>query len=469
MTMKITELLDIKWNYQMTENLMTLLFDKENRIKAFDKYLATNPDLTQDCFLAEFQESFAERSKLKQDYTPSSLCQITANISGKAESVLDVCCGTGALTIAKWAVNPNATFYLEEFSKEAIAILLFNLSVRGISAEVKHSNVLTGEIFAEYKLTKNGKYSDIELAKLDWTGLKVDVVISNPPYSAIWEPKIDDRFEKFGVAPKSKADFAFLLHGFYYLKETGTACFILPHGVLFRGASEEKIRTALVANNNLDAVIGLPNKLFLATDIPVVILVLKKHRENKDVYFIDCSDSFVKQKANNEMTDEHINQLIATYGLRKNIDKLSQVVELSTILENGYNLNIPRYIDKSEPPEIPDLLKEAKELLDISKELDKAQSQFLVLLEQLEVMTGSKAEKQEFEQAKEILRQVFAPRQYKTAVIKKISSLNTENYQATLFNEEEIEELSGFIEIQEKKIEQLKKLKQYFLVKMFPK
>lgn len=467
--MKITELLNLKWNYQMTESLMALLFDKGKRVEAFDRYLATNPDLTQDCFLAEFQESFAERSNLKQDYTPSSICQIIASISGEGEKVLDVCCGTGALTIGKWAKNPDSFFYLEEFSKEAIAILLFNLSVRGINAEVRHCDVLTGETFTGYRLTRTGKYSEIEQVDLDWSNLSADIVISNPPYSASWEPKQDERFEQFGLAPKSKADFAFLLHGLHFLKDNGEAYFILPHGVLFRGQNEEKIRTALIEKNYLDVVIGLPEKLFLATDIPVAILGFKKSKLDKDIYFMAAEDLFIKQKPKNVMTDEHINQVVTAYGLRRNIDKLSQLVEISQIQENGYNLNIPRYVDKSEPENIPDLLKEAKELLEISKELDKAQSQFLELLEQLEVTAGSKKEKQEFEQAKEILRQVFAPRQYKTGVIKKISSLSNENYQATLFNEEEIEELSGFIEIQEKKIEQLKKLKQYFLAKMFPR
>lgn len=465
--MKITEILNLTWNYQMTEHLFALLFDKQQRIEAFDRYLATSPDLTQDCFLAEFQESFAERKKLKQDYTPASVSQIVANLSGKVESVLDVCCGTGALTIAKWNSNPEATFYCEEFSKEAIAILLFNLAVRGINAEVKHCDVLTGEVLAGYRLTRHGKYSEIEQVELDWHALKVDCVISNPPYSASWEPKQDERFEGFALAPKSKADYAFLLHGLHYLKTKGTASFILPHGVLFRGAAEEKIRRELIERNYLDSVIGLPNKLFMATDIPVAILTLKKAKADQNISIIDAGDLFIKQKNNNVMTAEHIQQVITAYQLRRNIDKLAFIADIDVIVKNGYNLNLPRYVDKSEPPVIPDFLQEAQELLAITKQLDESSQQFLRLLEQIEVYSGTSQEKADFEQAKQCLKQAFAPRQYKTAVLRKISELSPENYQATFFDNEELEELNGFIEYKEKQIEILKNIKQYFLSKMF--
>ncbi|TYG33275.1 N-6 DNA methylase [Lonepinella koalarum] len=464
--MKITELLNLKWNYQMTEELMALLFDKEKCLDAFNRYMAAQPDLTQDCFLAEFQESFAERSALKQDYTPSSICQITAALSGQAETVLDVCCGTGALTIAKWSVNPNATFYLEEYSKEAVAILLFNLAVRGINAEVKNCDVLTGEVFASYKLVRHGKYSSIEQVPLDWSQLQVDAVISNPPYSATWLPKNDERFAEYGLAPKTKADYAFLLHGLHYLKENGTASFILPHGVLFRGQTEGTIRQKLIDKNYLDAVIGLPPKLFLATDIPVALLILKKQRATNDIYFIDGSDLFIKQKTNNIMEASHIKRIIDTYQQRCDVDKLASIVSLNTIQSNDYNLNLPRYVDKAEPPVIPDFLKEAQELLNITKETEKANQQFLTLLYQLEI-TGTKQQIDEFEQAKECLRQAFAPRQFKTQVLKKIQSLNPDNYQATLFDYEELQEIDSFIIYKQKQIETLQNIKTYFRAKMF--
>lgn len=464
--MKITEILNLKWNYQMTENLMELLFDKSKRNAVFEQYLATNPDLTQDCFLAEFQESFAERSNLKQDYTPSSICQIMAHLCPTAQSVLDVCCGTGALTIAKWSFNPNATFYLEEYSKEAVAILLFNLSVRGINAEVRNCDVLTGEIFATYKLTKNGQFSDIEKVVLDWTNLKVDCVISNPPYSLIWQPKDDVRFNGYPLPPKSKADYAFVLHGLYHLKETGTASYILPHGVLFRGNAEGKIRQLLIDNNHLDAVIGLPNKLFLATDIPVAILNFKKNRDSQNVLMMNADDLFEKAKNNNVMNETHIKTVIQAINERKFIDKLANIITPQDIKSNDYNLNLPRYVDKSEPAVIPNFLQEAKALLEITQSLDKSTQTLLQMMNGLQ-LNGTTQEVLEFEEAKKILAQALAPRQTKTAVIKKLQNLTPANYQDMLFDESELAELDSLMTAKKKQIEILQNMKQFFMAKMF--
>ncbi len=407
--MKITEILNLKWNYQMTEQLMVLLFDPQKRLDAFERYLATNPDLSQDCFLAEFQESFAERSKLKQDYTPSSVCKIVATLSDNADSVLDVCCGTGALTIAKWMTTPNATFYLEEYSKEAVAILLFNLAVRGINVEVKNCDVLTGETFASYKLTKNGKFSDIVETALDWSELKVDCVISNPPYSLAWTPKTDARFLGYALPPKSKADYAFVLHGLHRLKQTGTAVFVLPYGVLFRGQAEGTIRQKLINDNCLDGVIGLPENLFLATDIPVALLVFKKQKQTTNINIVNAQKLFTKQKSNNLMSDEHIAQVLNAYGTIQ--EKLSNVVSFDEVAQNNdFNLNLPRYVNTKDPEPIPDFLTEAMELLEITKGLEQSGKQFIDMLEQIQI-TGTKKDIDEFEQAKSALKQAFAPTQ----------------------------------------------------------
>lgn len=462
--MKITELLNLKWNYQMTEELLALLLDNEKRLAAFERYLATNPDLSQDCFLAEFQAAFAERSALKQDYTPASICRIVAQLSGEAQSVLDVCCGTGALTIAKWHINPNATFYCEEYSKEAIAILLFNLAVRGINAEVRHCDVLTGETFTGYKLIKEGQFSHIEQTALNWQGLQVDCVISNPPYSLRWQPKNEARFAGFDLAPKSKADYAFLLHGLYHLKESGTACMILPHGTLFRGAAEGNIRRQLIEKNYLDGVIGLPEKLFLATNIPVALLVLKKVRPNTDIFIMNAENLCEKQKPNNIMTVEHIQQVIGGYQLRRDIDKFAHLADLTEIKENDYNLNIPRYVNTFQAPPPPNLLQEVKELLEIQQQLEKTSSEFLALLAQIECTSGTEAEKQEFEQAKQGLMQVFAPHRPSRAIEKVI---NNNPSQPLLFDDEELAELQGFIGYQEQKIAKLQNIKKYFLHQMF--
>lgn len=459
--MKITEILNIKFNYQMTESLLALLFDEEKRNTAFEQYLATDPDLSQDCFLAEFQAQFADRSGLKQDYTPSSICRIVADISGNAESVLDVCSGTGALTLAKWAQCPSAKFYCEEYSKEAVAILLFNLALRGINAEVRHGDVLTGETFAGYRLTKQGKFSHIEEVALDWSGLKVDCVISNPPYSLGWQPKEDERFQGYALAPKSKADYAFVLHGLHYLKPNGMASFILPHGVLFRGQGEGKIRQQLLEERRLSSVIGLPEKLFLATSIPTCILTFKPN--SQDVWICDASELREAQPKINIMNDSHIKAVIDGYRQRKTVERFANVVSLAELKENDFNLNIPRYVDKFVAEDVPDLLETARELLQLTKEADEAGRQFVAMMNELQMPNGSAREQAEFAEAKRIMQQVFAPRDYETSFIEKISTVDY----LPLFTTEEIEKIQGFIEMTEKKIEQLKAVKNYFTSKMF--
>lgn len=447
----------------MTEHLLALLLDVEKRNGLFDQYLATDPDLSRDCFLDEFQEKFADRNKLKQDFTPAAVCQLVAQLAPTAESVLDVCAGTGALTITKWQQCPNARFYCQEYSKEAIAVLLFNLCVRGINAEVSHCDVLTGEVFAAYRLTRNGKYSDIEQTALNWQGLKVDCVISNPPYSAKWQPQNDERFEGFALAPKSAADFAFVLHGLHHLKEDGTASFILPHGVLFRGNAEGKIRTALIEQGYFYSLIGLPQNLFLNTSIPTAIITLKKRKE-RDLFIVDASDLFIKDKSINLMLSEHVSQILTAHQLRRNIDKLAYLADLKEIQQNEFNLNIPRYVDKHEPePEI-DILQEAKELLEIHTALEDSGKQFIELLEQLEVTTGNAQEVAEFAEAKQLLKQVFAPNK---ADVQRIEDIINKK-QSTLFvSEEEVAQITGFIEREEQKIAKLESIKKFFLRKMF--
>ena len=177
---------------------------------------------------------------------------------------------------------------------------------------------------------------------------------------------MDGRFEGYKLAPKSKADFAFILDGIHSLNVTGTAAFILPHGVLFRGQAEGDIRRKLIEDNLLDAVIGLPSNLFTNTGIPVCILVFKKNRANTDILFIDAQKDFIKDKSKNIMTSEQVLKVIDTYNNRSDIDKYSRKVSISEVEENDYNLNIPRYIDSFEPEEIPDAVQLAKELNEIN-------------------------------------------------------------------------------------------------------
>lgn len=187
--------------------------------------------------------------------------------------------------------------------------------------------------------------------------IEFDAVVANPPFSLRWEPNDtlaeDFRFKSYGLAPKSAADFAFLLHGFHFLGKEGTMAIILPHGVLFRGGAEERIRTKLLKDNNIDTVIGLPSNLFYSTGIPVCILVLKKCKKEDDVLFINASEYFEKGKRQNTLREgvdgEHndIQKIVETYKLRDDIDRYSRKVSMEEIEKNGYNLNISRYVSTS--------------------------------------------------------------------------------------------------------------------------
>jgi type I restriction enzyme M protein len=175
-----------------------------------------------------------------------------------------------------------------------------------------------------------------------------DAIVANPPFSYRWEPTdalADDvRFKNHGLAPKSAADFAFLLHGFHFLKDEGVMAIILPHGVLFRGGAEERIRTKLLKDGHIDTVIGLPSKLFYSTGIPVCILVLKKCKKPDDVLFINAAEHFVKGKRQNQLTDAHIAKIIETYQHRLEEARYSRRVDMVEIEKNDFNLNLSRYI-----------------------------------------------------------------------------------------------------------------------------
>ena len=210
----------------------------------------------------------------------------------------------------------------------------------------------------------------------------------NPPYSAKWSAAagflLDERFSDYGVlAPKSKADYAFLLHGLYHLKNNGTMAIVLPHGVLFRGAAEGKIREKLLRSGNIYAVIGLPANLFYNTSIPTCIIVLKKHRDGRDVLFIDASKKFNKGKKQNEMTDEHIDEVLTLYSDRKTVEKESYLASFEDIEKNDFNLNIPRYVDNFEKEEDVDINALLQDMKKTDDELEQVQKEFLSLLKEL--------------------------------------------------------------------------------------
>lgn len=393
----INDLLEVKESYEMPTKLMAALESKKRREELFDKFLENETDLTYDWFTNYFQEEHSDRGKLKQDFTPDEITTIVSEIGGHPDTVTDICTGTGGLTIKEWANNKNAYFHCEEVSSRTVPILLFNLAIRGINSEVVHGDSLEGKVECIYKLTNNGKYSDIEKIE-HYESKKSGKIISNPPYSLAWDTKgkeNDIRFKDYELAPKSKTDYSFILHGLYQLKDNGTMIYILPHGVLFRGSQEGKIRQKLIENNLIDAVIGLPDKLFLNTSIPTLILVLKKNKQDNNLFFIDASKEFEKEGKLNKLTDENIKKIVETYKERKNVDKYAALVSLEEIKENDYNLNIPRYVDTTEEEPPIDIIKVIQDLTEIDNQINETEKNLLCMLKQL--TTADKQKRKELD------------------------------------------------------------------------
>ena len=413
----INNLLGIKEAYEMPNKLMEILENKSDREELFENFLKHESDLSFDWFTDYFQNEQGDREALKQDFTPNCICEIISKLEEPTETVTDICSGTGGLFIKHWATNKKAYFHCEEISSRTIPILLFNMAIRGVNGELVHGDSLEQTIECVYLLKSNGKFSDIIKAEQP-TLLKTKKVISNPPYSLSWNitlKQFDKRFQGYPIAPKSKADYAFILHGLYQLEDNGTLLAILPHGVLFRGAAEGKIREQLIKENLIDAVIGLPDKLFLNTGIPVLILVLKKNRENNNVLFIDASKEFItgKSKKQNDMSIENINKVIESYKNRRFVDKFAYVSSIEKIAENDYNLNIPRYVDTYEPPEIPDLLETLEELKDIERQIKETSIFLLKQMKQLEGTTpeAEKRHIKEVDKFEEILIEKYGKEQ----------------------------------------------------------
>ena len=319
--------------------------------------------------------------KAGEFYTPQAVSKILTKIaiSGQEErkglSVYDPCMGSGSLLLnaKKYAVEPGyIKYYGQELNTLTYNLARMNMFLHGIVPDNQH--------------LRNGDTLDA-----DWpTGeeTEFDMVLMNPPYSAKWSASAgflqDERFSDYGVlAPKSKADYAFLLHGLYHLKNNGTMAIVLPHGVLFRGGAEGKIREKLLRSGNIYAVIGLPANLFYNTSIPTCIIVLKKHRDGRDVLFIDASKKFDKGKKQNEMTDEHINEVLELYNKRETVDKESFLASFEDIEKNDFNLNIPRYVDNFEEEEPVDLNALLLDMKKTDDELEQVQGEFVSLLKEL--------------------------------------------------------------------------------------
>ena len=393
---RIMEELNIREVHEIPTALTKALLDS-NTCSVLLK--AIQPYYSYEALLAEFEEHSADRKNYMQDYTPQCVLDIIGGITPGGD-VRDVCAGIGGLSLAKFKADNTVTLRLEEYSKNAIAFMLLNLLMANIDAEVVEKNVLTNEELAYYRV-ESAISGFGRVAKVEMLGSKkYNTVISNPPYSQSWVPQMDERFEGYKLAPKSKADFAFILDGIHSLNATGTAAFILPHGVLFRGQAEGDIRRKLIEDNLLDAVIELPSNLFTNTSISVCILVFKKNRANTDILFIDAQKDFVKHKNKNVMTAEQVEKAIKAYKERADIERYSSNVSVSTILDNDYNLNIPRYIDSFEPEEIPDAVQLAKDLNEINRESRTLGLEIAEMLKQL-VCTDPDAQKEHDEFVKE--------------------------------------------------------------------
>lgn len=370
----INTLIGVDESYKASDVLFKQLMDTDKRLALFQSFLAKEPDLSFDWFTDYFQEEHSDRKKNKQDFTPDGVVELVNRLLGTSHFNADICAGTGGLTIKRWTTNSTAHFYCEEYSDRALPFLLFNLAIRNADAVVFHGDSLTREAKAFYRIEPGQQFADIQTID-DLAVAKANTVVMNPPYSFKWEPvkeMLDEpRFKPFGVlAPKSKADYAFLLEGLHRLSDTGTMAIILPHGVLFRGQAEGKIRQKILELGYIDTVIGLPEKLFFNTDIPTVVVILRRHRADDKVFFIDASKEFTKYKNHNRLEKEHIEKILAAYHDRKDVDKFAHLADMAELKENDFNLNIPRYVDTFEPEQVPSLTEITADMQEIDKEIE---------------------------------------------------------------------------------------------------
>ncbi|WP_352338790.1 type I restriction-modification system subunit M [Psychrobacter sp. 16-MNA-CIBAN-0192] len=245
----------------------------------------------------------------------------------------------------------NIKYYAQELKQNTYNLTRMNLIMRGVLP----ANIVTRNADT---LEDDWPYFDETDPVNSYQPLYVDAVVSNPPYSQEWQPKnkeSDPRYARFGLAPKGKADFAFLLHDLYHLKPDGIMTIVLPHGVLFRGGDEETIRKNLIEHNHIDAIIGLPANIFFGTGIPTIIIVLKQKRSNTDILIVDASKGFIKAGKDNQLRASDIKKITDAVINRENIDKYARVVSQKDIRDQNYNLNIPRYVDSSDDAQTWDI------------------------------------------------------------------------------------------------------------------
>ncbi len=362
--------------FQTLETGLSKLGDSSGaRTKAISGLLQLIKDIPMDGkqdydvlgFIYEYLiEKFAANAgkKAGEFYTPHEvsllMSEIVANhLKGKNEiEIYDSTSGSGSLlinigkSVSKYMPNSdNIKYYAQELKENTYNLTRMNLVMRGINP----SNITTR---CADTLEEDWPFFDENDPVNTYETLYVDAVVSNPPYSQAWDPsnkESDARYSRFGLAPKGKADYAFLLHDLFHIKPDGIMTIVLPHGVLFRGGEEGEIRKNLIENNHIDAIIGLPANIFFGTGIPTIIMVLKQKRENTDVLIIDASKGFIKEGKNNKLRASDIKRISDAVAARADYPKFSRGVTQDEIRKNHYNLNIPRYVDSSESAESWDI------------------------------------------------------------------------------------------------------------------
>jgi type I restriction enzyme M protein len=302
--------------------------------------------------------------KAGEFYTPHEVSLLMSEIVAdhlkdrREIKIYDPTSGSGSLlinigrSVAKHIADENSIkYYAQELKENTYNLTRMNMVMRGILPD----NIVTrnGDT-----LEDDWPYFEDNDPVNTYNPLYVDAVVSNPPYSQAWDPsnkESDPRYARFGIAPKSKADYAFLLHDLYHLKPDGIMTIVLPHGVLFRGGEEEKIRRNLIEYNHVEAVIGLPANIFFGTGIPTIIMVLRMKRNSDEVLIVDASKGFAKVGKNNKLRASDIKRIVDVVTARKDTPAFARLVSKEEIRRNEYNLNIPRYVDSSEPAEKWDL------------------------------------------------------------------------------------------------------------------
>ncbi|MEM0938796.1 MAG: type I restriction-modification system subunit M [Bacteroidota bacterium] len=332
--------------------------------------------------------------KAGEFYTPQQISTILSEIvtldsqdpatgkKNKLDKVLDFACGSGSLLLnvrkqIKEGGGSIGKIFGQEKNITTYNLARMNMLLHGMKDtefEIFHGDTLLNQWDLLNEMNPSKK-------------VEFDAIVANPPFSLRWEPNDtlaeDFRYKSYGLAPKSAADLAFLLHGFHFLRDSGTMAIILPHGVLFRGGAEERIRTKLLKDNNIDTVIGLPANLFYSTGIPVCILVLKKCKKEDDVLFINAAEQFEKGKRQNELNEDHIENILETYKYRNEQERYSRKVSMEEIESNGYNLNISRYVSTAEEEVKIDLKEVHKKLVSIDEKIEKTRNEHNQYLKEL--------------------------------------------------------------------------------------